>query len=653
MAIDRGLNTTVSTNPLGIDDDDYNLTTRGPQGIDGASTQEYIDKYNAVLAAAITTATDATNAAISEASASANAVSSALSELAADTSETNAAASAAAAALSETNAGTSETNAATSATASASSAANALSSENAASGSETSASNSATAAATSATTATTQASTATTKAAEALASQTASATSATNAATSATAAATSLATFTGQYASSATAPSSPDTGDLWFDESVDIMKVYGSAGWANAGSSVNGVENSVQYIATAGQTTFSATYDAGYVDVYLNGILLATTDYTATDGANIVLDVGASVSDVVYIQAFGTFALADHYTKVASDARFTTAAYVDTEIAALVDSSPATLDTLNELAAALGDDPNFATTVTNSIATKAPIASPSFTGTVVADGLTLDNAQYISFKNSSSVPTRALGINGANTFYVGGIDADIGPILFVDNGATLATLGSSGLDVTGTVTADDLTLNGTGAAGMPVGTTAQRPTAATGQFRFNTTDTTFEGYNGTEWGPLAGGGGEFSKITYEYIATAGQTTFSGVDLNGQTLSYTAGNTLVTYGGADLPFSDFTATNGTSIVLADGAVAGKIVRIVAFTAFAVADTYTQAQIDAKDAATGAQDGVFYENSTNVTSDYTITTNKNAMSAGPITVNSGVTVTVPVGSVWSIV
>jgi hypothetical protein len=52
-----------------------------------------------------------------------------------------------------------------------------------------------------------------------------------------------------------------------------------------------------------------------------------------------------------------------------------TQAYADTAAATaaanLVDSAPATLDTLNELAAALGDDPNFATTVTNSIAAKA------------------------------------------------------------------------------------------------------------------------------------------------------------------------------------------------------------------------------------------------------------------------------------------
>ena len=46
-------------------------------------------------------------------------------------------------------------------------------------------------------------------------------------------------------------------------------------------------------------------------------------------------------------------------------------------------------------------------------------------------------------------------------------------------------------------------------------------------------------------------------------------------------------------------------------------------------------------------------VFFENDIHVTGDYTITTGKNAMSAGPITVDNGVTVTVPNGSVWSVV
>lgn len=54
------------------------------------------------------------------------------------------------------------------------------------------------------------------------------------------------------------------------------------------------------------------------------------------------------------------------------------------------------------------------------------------------------------------------------------------------------------------------------------------------------------------------------------------------------------------------------------------------------------------------ATGASgNAAFYENDITVTADYTISTNKNAMTAGPITINSGVTVTVPSGSVWTVV
>lgn len=45
--------------------------------------------------------------------------------------------------------------------------------------------------------------------------------------------------------------------------------------------------------------------------------------------------------------------------------------------------------------------------------------------------------------------------------------------------------------------------------------------------------------------------------------------------------------------------------------------------------------------------------FIENSANIANSYTITTGRNAMSAGPITINSGVTVTVPSGSTWTIV
>ena len=133
---------------------------------------------------------------------------------------------------------------------------------------------------------------------------------------------TSVNAFGETYKIAATAPSSPSDGDLWFDTTADTMKVYNGTSWQNAGSSVNGVENSVEHTATAGQTSFTATYDPGYLQVYLNGVRLDAADYTATNGTTVVLDSGAALNDIVFIQSFGTFTLADHYDKTASDARY-------------------------------------------------------------------------------------------------------------------------------------------------------------------------------------------------------------------------------------------------------------------------------------------------------------------------------------------
>ena len=96
-----------------------------------------------------------------------------------------------------------------------------------------------------------------------------------------------------------------------------------------------------------------------------------------------------------------------------------TTAYVTTALANLVDSAPSTLNTLNELAAALGDDANFSTTVTNSIAAKAPLASPTFTSNINGgDGveLRLGDSQDILFKHHSSGYGHLQNTTGA--FYI-------------------------------------------------------------------------------------------------------------------------------------------------------------------------------------------------------------------------------------------
>ena len=69
--------------------------------------------------------------------------------------------------------------------------------------------------------------------------------------------------------------------------------------------------------------------------------------------------------------------------------RIATTAFVTTAVNNLIDSAPGTMDTLNEIAAALNDDPSFTTTVNNAIALKAPLANPTFTGVAIAPAVTL------------------------------------------------------------------------------------------------------------------------------------------------------------------------------------------------------------------------------------------------------------------------
>jgi hypothetical protein len=130
--------------------------------------------------------------------------------------------------------------------------------------------------------------------------------------------------FSNQYTISATEPSSPTEGMLWFDTSTDTMKVYNGSSFQNAGSSVNGTSSRGTFTETAGQTSFATTgFDSGYLDVFLNGVkLIDGTDFTATNGVDFVLTTGAALNDTLDYVAYGTFELANVYTKTASDARY-------------------------------------------------------------------------------------------------------------------------------------------------------------------------------------------------------------------------------------------------------------------------------------------------------------------------------------------
>ena len=120
--------------------------------------------------------------------------------------------------------------------------------------------------------------------------------------------------FAEVYRISSSAPTTSLTdGDLYFDTTTDILKVYGSSGWQAAGSSVNGTSRRQSFTATASQTTFTVTdgFDSGFIDVYLDGVKLNTTDFTDSSGTSVVLSTGAAVGQILDIVAYGTFTLAN------------------------------------------------------------------------------------------------------------------------------------------------------------------------------------------------------------------------------------------------------------------------------------------------------------------------------------------------------
>ena len=140
--------------------------------------------------------------------------------------------------------------------------------------------------------------------------------------------------------------------------------------------------------------------------------LTSTGTTTAPAWKTLSAGTGVTVSDTPSGPAIGV------------DNTIATKTYADNAAAAaaaaLVDSAPTTLDTLNELAAALGDDPNFATTVSSNLGTKVPNNRTITAGTGLTGGGSLTNDITISHADTSSAAT----LTASDRTYVTGLTFD-------------------------------------------------------------------------------------------------------------------------------------------------------------------------------------------------------------------------------------
>jgi len=130
-------------------------------------------------------------------------------------------------------------------------------------------------------------------------------------------------------------------------------------------------------------------------------------------------------------------------------------------------------------------------------------------------------------------------------------------------------------------------------------TAARDPAPVDGILRANTETGKFEGYIAGGWVTLGIGSINGTLVTYEFVASAGQTTFSGVDIHGVNLGYVPTATIISVNGVALSQgTDVTASTGTSVVVGVGLQAGDILQVIAFDTFNIANVYTKAEADAK-------------------------------------------------------
>jgi hypothetical protein len=436
-------------NAVGTDGVLYTSLQASNTGNDPATSPTYWVGTSAAAAASATAAAASATAAASSAtaaatSATASATSATASATSATASDTARAASVVAkdaavvakdaavvaktaAETAETNAETAETNSANSASASATSAAASLVSQNASAASATAAASSASSASTSSSTATTKAAESAASAAAALVSQNSASTSASTATTQAGIATTKA----GESAASATASSSSATA---------------AAGSATA--------------AASSAAAAASTYD-DFDDRYLGD---KSSDPTVDNDGNALL-TGAlyfnTTSDAMKV-----------YTGSAWAAVAPTATSV----------TVSQISDYNGTAAELNYTDGVTSPIQTQLNTKAPLASPTFTGTVTADGLSLGDNDKATFGNSNDLEiyhdgsnsyikdtgTGRLALQSSSDFLVSNTAntqnyiyaQESGYVRLYHAGSTKLETTSTGIDVTGTVTADGLTLGG-------------------------------------------------------------------------------------------------------------------------------------------------------------------------------------------------
>jgi hypothetical protein len=290
----------------------------------------------------------------------------------------------------------------------------------------------------------------------------------------------------------------------------------------------------------------------------------ARANHTGTQAASTISDFDTQVRTSRLDQmAAPTGSVSLNSQKVTSlatptdNADAATKLYVDTKVADLVNSAPSTLDTLGEIATAIQ------------------------AGGTVYDSFVL---------KAGSTMTGALTLSGAPT-----VDLHAATKAYVDTVAGSATAAAASASAAAT-TYDNFDDRYLGAKSSAPSVDNDGNTLLVGAIYWNSVANAMYAWTGTEWGSISS---TAAIYRYRFTAAGGETTESGADDNGLTLSYIPGKEQVYLNGVLLVrTTDYTASNGTSITSLAALTAGDILEIITFTSFELASAIEETIFDAK-------------------------------------------------------
>ena len=290
----------------------------------------------------------------------------------------------------------------------------------------------------------------------------------------------------------------------------------------------------------------------------------ARANHTGTQAASTISDFNTAVrTNRLDQMAAPTASVSLNSQKVTSlatptdNADAATKLYVDTKVADLVNSAPSTLDTLGEIATAIEAG-----------------------GTV-----------YESFVlKAGSTMTGALTLSGAPT-----VDLHAATKAYVDTVAGSATAAAASAAAAAT-TYDNFDDRYLGSKSSAPSVDNDGNALLEGALYWNSVDNAMYAWTGTEWGSISS---TAEIYRFRFTAAGGETTISGLDDNGLTLSYLPGKEQVYLNGVLLVrTTDYTASNGTSLTSLAALAASDIVEVITFTSFEVADAIARTVFDAK-------------------------------------------------------